>query len=354
MVTNSGHKSWVVQYRAGGKSHRITRKERFFSLEEARAKALETLSKVARGEDPAIKAAKDPTLSEIAENYLRIEGKRFRSSALYRRTLQRLVLPKLGKMPIGKIERLQIANLLDRIVEENGEVMADMTLAIIRRLMSWHATRDNHFVSPIVRGMARSKPSERARSRILNDDELRSVWKAADASAGIIGPLVRFLLLTACRRDEAAEMSRAEIEDGLWTIPAARYKTGADTDIPLSAAALETLEALPRVGPDKYTFTQDGERPFRAHSSAKAKFDKACGVSDWVLHDLRRTARSLMSRAGVSPDIAEMCLGHKIPGIRSVYDRHRYLNEKRHAFEALAALIERIINPPSENVASLV
>jgi integrase len=256
-------------------------------------------------------------------------------------------------MPIGKIERLQIANLLDGIADENGEVMADLTLAMIRRVMSWRATRDSHFVSPIVRGMARSKPSERARSRILSDDELRAVWRAAEACTGILGPLVRFLLLTACRRNEAAEMSSTEIEDGVWTIPAARYKTGSDTAIPLSAAALEALEALPCIGPNKYVCTQDGERPFRALSGAKAKFDTACGVSDWVLHDLRRTARSLMSRASLSSDIAKICLGHKIPGVRAVYDRHSYLNEKRHAFEALAPLVDRIVNPPADNIIAI-
>jgi len=204
-VTNSGHKSWVIQYRMRGKTRRITLKQRGFSLEEARGKAHDTLGKVARGEDPATKTAKDPTFGEVAESYLRIKGKKLRSAALYRRTLERLVVPQLGKLPISKIERLQIANLLDAIVEENGEVMADLTLAIIRRVMSWHATRDSHFASPIVRGMARSKPSERARSRILDDDEIRRVWKAADASTGILGPFVRFLLLTACRRDEAAD-----------------------------------------------------------------------------------------------------------------------------------------------------
>ena len=72
----------------------------------------------------------------------------------------------------------------------------------------------------------------------------------------------------------------------------------------------------------------------------------------WTLHDLRRTARSLMSRAGVPSDHAERCLGHVLPGIRGTYDRHEYLNEKRYAFEALAALIERIVNP-ADNVVAL-
>ena len=81
------------------------------------------------------------------------------------------------------------------------------------------------------------------------------------------------------------------------------------------------------------------------------KFDAACRVARWRLHDLRRTSRTLLSRAGALPDVAERCLGHKISGIRGVYDRHSFENEMRHAFEALAAQIERIVNPQANVVA---
>ena len=76
-------------------------------------------------------------------------------------------------------------------------------------------------------------------------------------------------------------------------------------------------------------------------------------LPNWTLHDLRRTARSLMSRAGVNTDIAERCLGHVIRGVRGVYDRHAYYDEKKHAFKELAALVERIVNPPADNVVPL-
>ena len=86
----------------------------------------------------------------------------------------------------------------------------------------------------------------------------------------------------------------------------------------------------------------------------KHAFDQLSGVSGWRLHDLRRTARTLMSRAGVPTDIAKRCLGHVIGGVRGVYDRHQYVEEMRHAFEALvAAQIERIVNPPGDNVVVL-
>jgi integrase len=72
-----------------------------------------------------------------------------------------------------------------------------------------------------------------------------------------------------------------------------------------------------------------------------------------VLHDLRRTSRTLLSRAGISADIAEMCLGHALGGVRGTYDRFAYIDEKRKAFEALAALIEPIVHRPKTAVADL-
>jgi hypothetical protein len=75
-------------------------------------------------------------------------------------------------------------------------------------------------------------------------------------------------------------------------------------------------------------------------------------VTGWVLHDLRRSARSLLSRAGVPPDHAERCLGHVIGGVRGMYDRYAFYDEKKFAFEALAGQIDRILHPAA-NVVSI-
>jgi integrase len=75
-------------------------------------------------------------------------------------------------------------------------------------------------------------------------------------------------------------------------------------------------------------------------------FDKDCGVTGWTLHDLRRTSRSLLSRTGIRPDIAERVLGHTIGGVEATYDRHSYSDEKADALARLSALIEHIVNPP--------
>src|SRR5262249_51580179 len=178
-------------------------------------------------------------------------------------------------------------------------------------------------------------------------DELRAVWQAADQRGDVVGPLARFLALTACRRGEAAAITWAELADGVWVLPAARNKVGKELVRPLSEPVLTLLAELPRRGP--YVFSIVGQRPFNGFFKAKREIDAASGVTGWTWHDLRRTSRSLMSRAGIASDIAEMCLGHVLPAMRGVYDRHSYRAEKAAAYAGLARQIEAIVHPPEDS-----
>jgi integrase len=260
--------------------------------------------------------------------------------------------------------------MLREIADKSGPVMADQTLAYVRKAFNWYAVNgeDDDFVSPIVRGMARTKPKERARDRVLSDEEIRHIWRALD-DAGTFGALVRTLLLTAQRRDEVAHMSRREIgKDGIWTIPAERYKTKRPNHAPLSQPTLAIIEAQAKVDGCDYVFPSRAMTPFSGFGKSKAALDKAVLAAmkkqakpgakvellpNWTLHDLRRSAKSLMARAGVRPDISERVLGHVIGGVEGTYDRHSYVKEKRDALEKLAVMIERILDPLPANVEEL-
>jgi integrase len=345
MVTKSEHRSGVVQYRADGVSRRHTIRHAL-GLEGARREARVVLGQVARGRDPVLerrKTAKSSTntLRAVCENFLAREGGR--TADKRQANLERLVYPTLGNWQIEAVKRSDINRLLDTIEDERGAPMADQMLAVLRRVCNWHAVRDDAFRTPFVRGMARSKPEQRERSRTLTDDELKRVWTTAVSFPSPWGQLVRFLLLTACRRSEASAMTWNEVNGDLWTIPAARYKTATEVTLPLSTAAVNVLAEIPHINNCEFPFTTNGRRPVSGFSVFKLRFDVACGVGGWRLHDLRRSARSLLSRAGVMPDIAERCLGHVIPGIRGVYDRHSYRVEMKDAFERLAAQIDCIV-----------
>jgi integrase len=351
LVLPSGEKRYVIQYRAGGRSRRLTFKPGL-SLTEARKEAKVKLGEVAKGGDPLADRRRQEgeatnTLKAITEEYLKREGEKLRSADQRRVVFERLIFPVLGARQIDEIKRSDIVRLLDKIEDDNGPHMAQTALAFISKVMNWHASRDDDFVSPIRRGMARIKMHEHARDRVLSDDEIRAVWRAAEVTAGPFGFFMRFLLLTACRRNEAAKMTRSELDGSDWIIPADRMKAKREHLVPLSGSAKAILDAIPEIGP--YVFTWNGRRPITGFSDPKRAFDKVCGVAGWRLHDLRRTARSLLSRAGVDADIAERCLAHTIGGVRGTYDRYAYHDEKAHAFEMLARQIGRIITP-TDNV----
>jgi integrase len=343
-----GHKAWTFHFTSPGNGKRARLTFGSYpatSLGAARTRATDAKALIEDGKDP--RSVEAETLQGICEEYLRREGKRLRSLDWRKGVLERHVYPTLGHRPIAEIQRSEIVRLLDKIEDRSGPTMADRTLAVIRKIMNWHASRSDDFRTPIVKGMARTKPSELARERVLTDDELRKIWTVNN---GVFGSFIRFLLLTGARRNEASEMQWSEIDGGDWMLPASRNKTKVDLVRPLSKAARALLEELP--GPQvtgakskaEWVFTTDGVTPISGFSKFKAAFDKASGTKGWTLHDCRRTARSLMSRAGVPSDHAERCLGHVIGGVRGVYDRHEYHREKAQAFEALASLIERIVS----------
>jgi integrase len=354
-VSASGRKSWTYMFTWSGQRKRLTLGTYpATGLAPARQRAIGARSDLEAGKDPRASALPPDTLRSVCEEWFTREGSALRTGSHRHATLERLVYPTLGDRSLADIRRSDIVRLLDTVADDSGASMADHVLAYLRRVLTWHAARSDDFHSPIVRGMARTKPSEHARDRVLTDDELRAVWSAALAD-GVFGNFVRFVLLTAARRNEASAMTWAELgADGLgpWTLPAARNKTKLDLVRPLSDGGRSALPAKGDDGP--YVFSTDaGRTPISGFSKFKARFDRGCPIAPWTVHDLRRTARSLMSRAGVAPDHAERCLGHVIPGVRGVYDRHRYEAEMSRAYEALAAQIDRIVSPRHDVVVPL-
>jgi hypothetical protein len=224
MVTSAGHRSYVVQYRSHGRSRRYTIGDAAkIDLDAARRRARQIFGEVAHGGDPAADKRRDAeadrhSLKAVCESYLAREGGKIRTGEKRRATLERLVYPKLGTRQIDDIRRLDIVHLLDDIEDTRGPAMADQVLAILRRVFNWHAIRDDDFRSPIVRGMNPRDAEAHERNRVLNDDELTSVWKAAETYPGPWGQFVRFLLLTAARRNEVAEMRWDELSGDLWNL----------------------------------------------------------------------------------------------------------------------------------------
>jgi integrase len=377
-VTAAGARAFILNYRLRGREHRFTIGAwPDWSALKAVREAGNLRQRVDRGENPLEDRAQPPetktvsnVLDDFVTRYVRNNDRPLRSADTIESAFNRLVKPRIGKLGVYEVRRSHIAGMLDRIEDENGPVMADRTRAFLRKALSWYAERDDQFnlTAAFVRVEPRASPRDRARTRVLSDEEIRTIWPPL-AEAGTFGALVKMLLLTAQRRDEVAQMSRKEIGgERIWTIPAERYKTKRLNHVPLSTAALAIIEAQPKIDGCDYVFPSRANTPFCSFSKSKAALDKAVLVAkkkeakngakvealpNWTLHDLRRTAKTLMVRAGVRPDISERVLGHVIAGVEGTYDRHSYAEEKRDALEKLAAMVERILNPPPSNVETL-
>jgi integrase len=225
---------------------------------------------------------------------------------------------------------------------------------VLRAISTWYAARDDDYTPPFVRGMKRVAAHVRKRDRILDDRELTAVVRAAEADAGPFGGFVQMALFTAQRREKIARMKWTDVsDDGVWAIASEAREKGNAGVLRLPAQAMAIIKAQPHVYGSPYVFTGRNKGPLVGFSRRHAALMKRCGVDGWSLHDLRRTARSLMSRAGVPTEIAERVMGHARGAIEATYDRHLYRDEMADALRKLAALIDTIVHPPTDNVVPL-
>jgi integrase len=325
------------------------------TIGQARDRAREAIRRIKAGLDAVEKPKPKPeSVAVVSANWLHrhVEKKQLRTAPELRRIVEKYILPYWADRDFVEIRRTDIAMLLDRIEDKHGPAMADAVLKTLRAVASWVQSRDDVYVPPFAKNMRRVDKKDRRRNRWLNDEELRAVWKAA-GDAGPFGCLVRLLVLTAQRYQKILTMRWTDIADGVWTIATEPREKGNPGQLLLPPQALTIIGTLPRFASNEYLFAGRTDKPRAFGAWDKAQFDKLCGVTGWRLHDLRRTARSLMSRAGVLSEHAERVLGHAIGGVEGIYDQHDYSDEKAQALLKLAALISRITDPPAGNVVPL-
>jgi integrase len=324
-------------------------------IEQSRERARAVIDRLKKGLEPfEAPPVRPDTVADVVANWLRrhVEAKGLRRGGEMRRLLEKHVIPVWGERAFAEIRRSDIARLLDAVEDAHGPWIADAVLSALRAVASWYATRHDDYTLPFVKNMRRVPTQKRKRSRFLSDEELRAVWKTAEKS-GSFGALVQVLLLTGQRREKVATIKWSAVApDGTWSIPTEAREKGNPGTLKLPPAAQAIINAQPHLASNPHVFAGRDDGPMTRFSHWHAAFRKRCGVDGWTLHDLRRTARSLLSRTAVRPDIAERTLGHSVGGANAqTYDRHPYTAEIADALQQLAALIETIVRgKPGDNV----
>lgn len=367
-VEPTGSRSWTVRYRHGGRSRKYTiGRYPAIDLKGARELAAKALRAVAEGRDPAherklLRSAGADTFASVAALFLERHGRGYRKRTLENTTslLDKHVLPRWGALPLAQIRRRDVIALLDEIADGGAPVSANRVLAAVRKMFAWAITRDIVDASPCV-GVSRPHV-ERARDRVLTDDELRDVWLASERLGGPFAALVQLLILTGQRRGEVAGMRWGEIDLGsakpAWRLPGERTKNRRAHEVPLSRAAVALLEALPRTG-DEFVLTARSGTPIAGFSKFKRELDALLPVDmhAWRLHDIRRTVATGLARIGIGLPVIERLLNHtsgSFAGVVGVYQKHSFADEQRIALDAWAAHIERLVSgEPASTVVAL-
>jgi integrase len=315
-------------------------------IAESREQARSIIKRLKAGLAPFEAPAVMPeSVAAVAENWLKrhVEAKGLRTAPEMRRVLHRYVLPVWRDRPFAEIKRSDIARLLDGIEDKSGAWAADSALSVLRAMATWFAARDDTYTPPFVRGMRRVAPQARKRDRKLSDDELRTMWKAA-GGAGPFGAFIQVLLCTAQRREKCVTLKWDDLDGNVWHIPSAPREKNTAGVLVLPPLAMAIIARQPRLASNPYVFAGQTTGPLAGFSERNASFKSRAGIDgDWTLHDLRRTARSLMARAGVNREHAERVLGHSLPGVEGVYNVHDFVPEKAAALAKLAGLIEEIV-----------
>ena len=240
--------------------------------------------------------------------------------------------------------------MLDVIVARGAPVMANRTLAAVRKLFNWSVSRGIISASPCAGISAPQR--EKARDRVLSDDELISIFNAAVEMGGAFGAIIQVLILTAQRRNEVSEMTWNELDlDGnQWKIPGARTKNEKPHFVHLSEPAIAVISSVQNVG--AFVFTSNGKTPFSGFSKSKKRLDELSGITDWRLHDIRRTVTSGMAQLGIAPHVADKILNHQsgtISVVAAVYQRHEFLEERKTALDAWGRHVQSLLSGIDQN-----
>lgn len=374
-ITAAGGKAFVLQYAAEGKQRRKTIGDwPTWTLEAARAEARELAQKIDKGDDPleAKRRRKaEPTMADLAGEWVEKQTG-LKSIGTIRGLVNNDIVPTLGELKVTDVRRRDVIDMVEAKAEKTPRSAAQL-LIYTRKILSYAADREIIPVNPVadlkptsitVKGQ-RNPLKAKPRARVLDHDEIRALWTNAETSGlhRLTALCLKLVLVTGQRPGEVAGMREDEISGRWWTIPASRRgKTESAQDVYLTDTALQViadakaeLERLHKRRKEPWSGFVFEARPGAPITNAglaqavlragEALGDKGQtdGRGRWRPHDLRRTMRTELSACKVRPDIAEIVTGHVIPGIRGVYDRHDFKDERRAALEAWDARLSRIV-----------
>jgi integrase len=358
-VTPKGRKVFIALYRTGGAGSRL-RKYTIgpygpITLAIARGQAQKIFAARVDGRDLAAEKQEAKRrlvadrLADLVEVYVVERVSRLRTAKRVENRLRSNVLSVWGDRSIHEIKRRDIIDLIVGL-SGRGTSVGRRALKDLKTLFGWCVGRGIIDFSP-AQGIP-NPGTVKHRDRVLTDAELADLILTARTMPMPFSGIFEMLALTGQRREEVTQMAWPEIdwETRTWCIPGGRTKNGKAHLVHLSDPAWAMIQRMPRT--HSIVFPTSGKRHFQAFNLAKRELCRRSSLSGWWLHDLRRTVVSGMARLGVAPHVADKILNHQgesISGVAAVYQRHEFLDERRHALERWGRHVSALVTARSKS-----
>ena len=391
-VMPSGAKTWLYIYNFDGKRREMSLGSYpEVTLETARGKFEDARKKLKNGIDPIEErdqAKKErheaPTIKELVKEFIeRHAQKKTRNWKDTERMLNKEVVSEWGKRKAKDITKRDVNVLLEKIVDRGSPATSNQVLKHTRKMFNFAIEQDFLQYSPCTG--VKLKAKENSRERNLSEDEIRILWKALDicSVSDDVRRAILLVLVTAQRPGEVSAMHRGEIDETgrWWTIPgeaiySAQAKNHLTHRVYLTNTALELIGSLKVI--DKKTGKEvdkgyifpcphsNKEQPIDtralAHalrrnlkwpvlhkgnqvydSKGKPVTENRLGIEPCTVHDLRRTATTLMAKSKIIKEHRERVLNHKLEKLDGTYNIYDYDDEKKAALETLERKLKSII-----------
>lgn len=358
-VMTSGARIWRYRYSLHGKQQPLVTIGEYplISLQDARERARKYAETVAAGVSPIADAKKDRGASKSLDSVRTFADMWFESeiadksksySTVTRRALDKDIFPAIGAKPLADVNAGDVLAICDKVKGRGAPQMALFTRNVVKRMYEYAISRQAVAINPAQQLVARFIATPQSRTRVLSPTEIGHVMRAVYASnmSRAHKLALHLLVITMVRKSELieAEWSEFDLGAGVWRIPAARMKKDNEHWVYLSAQAVEMIREL-RTLSHSQRFVFPMRRGYEDRPIAKSTLNQAvramkADVQHFVIHDFRRTASTHLHEMGLSSDAIEKALAHSIKGIKGVYNRAEYADERRKILQLWATFVD--------------
>jgi len=364
-LSRRGTASWVLRYRIGGKPRELTLGNYpDLSLLQARRLAQAARVKIDQGIDVTAEKRKDIaaaaqeerrlTFNALTDEWLkRTVDNRVKHPQVVRRALRKYVEPNIGTTSADEVTPADVDRVLRNAVDSGAPTMANDVLRYLKAIGSYGVKRRLLPTNPAADfTLADAGGQEKSRSRSLTRNELAELFKSMKATGnlGRLNYLTFMLLLATCvRKGElvAARWAEFDLDAAVWHLPGERTKTGEGIDIPLAPGVVEWFKELQVFAAGReYVLPARIYRKRNPHISPDtlnvALSRVKHGLDHFTIHDMRRTARAQLAAMGISREVAERALNHKLRDVEGIYNHHDYFEERKQALTLWADLLRSL------------